>query len=306
MTININKFQSIFSTIENDSIETRVYDSSEKILIIIFKYPNVFRPNTIFEDQNLETIIRFRISEKENSIASSLKKITIEINFWKRLLGENLGKYSDTFKKRENERYLLNMNITDFYYDSFSNQIYLDDSPKEAQDLIQYLLNYHFRNTKLISGFTIRYKFYRKQTLTELYRTLLDMSLFLEYLFFGSKTTIIQERSKRNLDILDQRKSEAKKEKEEGREIEILGISGMKIKLWDLSSYSFFQIVIFLISKHFNFSIFKEIYNSTLPSLFYVILTYNLYSLLFRKLINRLSNFFWKNYTKNAFKNIEF
>ncbi|MCG6154073.1 hypothetical protein [Leptospira bandrabouensis] len=306
MTININKLQSFFSAIENDSIETRVYDGAEKNLIIIFKYPNAFRPNTIFEDQNLETIIRFRISEKENSIASSLKKITIEINFWKRLLGENLGKYSDTFQKRENEKYPLNMNITDFYYDSFSNQIFLDDSPKNAQNLIQYLLNYHFRNTKLISGLTIRYKFYKKKKLTELYRTLLDMSLFLEYIFFGSKTTIIQERNKRNFDILDQRKSEAKKEKEEGREIEILGISGMKIKLWDLSSYSFLQILIFLISNHFNFSIFKEIYNSTLLSLFYVILTFNLYSLLIRRLINRLSNFLWKNYTKNAFKIIEF
>ncbi|BDA80178.1 hypothetical protein LPTSP3_g31080 [Leptospira kobayashii] len=298
MSIDINKFKEKFKSIQDKDIEIQHSDQNEKIVILIFKYPNRFLPHIKFEDENLETIIRFRISKEENDKDSSLKHLVIEVNFWKKLFGENFGKYSDRFKKMEYEKYPLDMNFNEFSYDSFSDQIYLHNDSIQTIELINYILDFHFKITKIISGLPIRTKLYKKRFLTRLYQFLFNCLMNTEYILFGKKTNITKEQRFSFPANNHKNNIPQKKDHEVGKEIEILGISGMKIHLWDLTTFSYIQIIIFLISYKLDDKVFALIYNSALLSLFYVIIAFNLYSSLLRKILNKSAEFFWNKYTK--------
>ncbi|EPG65614.1 hypothetical protein [Leptospira wolffii] len=299
------EFHTKFSELKRENIEIINMVGSEIGVSILLKYPNSYLPSISYHDEKLLSMIRIFISEKSFKDFSSLKRIIIEIGFYRQQYASPSEGLSSFIERKPDEKYPIGLNFEDdFFYDVSNSEFYKDDSMIEVEGLINYVLSKHFLPTKCLKGFSTR----SRLNLLKLRRGMLKcfFNIFdkLILILFGNTFSVFEDLS---YSIKPERINANKPIQggEQNREATILGIKTTNV--WSVTSYSFIHLLFLFIFEYLNLKpdFIKIILKYSLLSIFYVIVTLFLYEKGIQSVLKKLRTYFWKKYEDSYFIQIK-
>jgi hypothetical protein len=267
-------------------------------------YPNKFIQKITFRD-DLFTLIKFILDDISPDNNSTLRDITISLElFQEKRKGSNyLTKDYNTYS---NEIYPLDLEITNtFRFDSYEQIFYKEDKKIEFNELINYTLNKHIKNTKPIEGLSLRIQNRSYKSVSILFKFLKKSGEFLLKHLYGN---IFDASFSAYFNETDRKSKEDNSSGNPNNQKLNFSLGNYNTNLNTILSFSIITTSLFALLKYFDFpiSLIEEITKNNFFSLTFGIILLFFYEKIIQNSIRKSVLFFAKMEFEFRYKKINF